>query len=136
MPYPATWTFGAVPLTHLGIPPKRLGWEASLHLLWLLSAHFCKSRCTCAQCSMQFADLPSTSENQSQQGAWVGEEQKVVKLRNFCTSCALQCLSVESIFFVFLLSKLRLKFNLNVLWSRNTLGMNLIKQPVLGLYKL
>lgn len=33
-------------------------------------------------------------------------------------------------FFVFLLSKLRLKFNLSVFWSCNTLGMNLIKQPV------
>lgn len=101
LPYPAVWTSVAGPLTHLGIPPEGLGWEASLHLLWLFSAHFCKSRCTCAQSSVQFADPPSTSENHSLQGAWVGEEQKTVKLRNFYASCALQCLSVESIFLSF-----------------------------------
>lgn len=89
LPYPAMWNFVAHPLTQLGIPP-----EASLHLLWLFSAHFCKSRYTCAQYSMQFADPPSTREKQSQQGAWIGEEQKVIKLRNFCTSCVWQCLSV------------------------------------------
>lgn len=100
LPYPAVWTSDRASDTPWD-PPEGLGWEASPHLLWLFSAHFCKSRCTCAQSSVQFADPPSTSENHSLQGAWVGEEQKTVKLRNFYASCALQCLSVESIFLSF-----------------------------------